>query len=120
VKVLNNVVSDADYDPSAEARTVRKARIAKNERQHSQNLARSQQGQTASAHTHTGRKREIERTLTTTRASTASMGKFDRALEGEKKLRGVKRKVVAFHFLVCNAALDNHNLRFFFSFSSTQ
>lgn len=28
-----------------------------------------------------------------TRASTASMGKFDRMLQGEKKPRGVKRKV---------------------------
>jgi regulator of ribosome biosynthesis len=28
-----------------------------------------------------------------TRTSTASMGKFDRVLDGEKKLRGVKRKV---------------------------
>lgn len=69
--------------------------MAKNEHQRMQNLARSQQGQGQSVRTQTqtGRKREIERTLATTRASTASMGKFDRVLEGDKKPRGVKRKV---------------------------
>lgn len=36
---------------------------------------------------------EIEKTLATTRISTASMGKFDKQLDGEKKIRGVKRKV---------------------------
>jgi len=95
--------ADADYDPSKEARATRKERMAKNERQRTQNLARSQQGQAASTPVRgqqVERKREIERTLTMTRASTASMGKFDRMLEGEKKQRGVKRKVsVTFLFL---------------------
>jgi len=76
-----------DIDPAMEARKERKERVAKNERQHLQNLARAQ---------HVDRKREIDRTLATTRSSTASMGKFDRSLEGEKKLRGVKRKVPPF------------------------
>ena len=73
--------------------------MAKNERQRMQNLARAQQGQGRDQATgpkapaQTERKGEIERTLATTRASTASMGKFDRMLEGEKKSRGVKRKV---------------------------
>ncbi|KAN0123683.1 RRS1 domain containing protein [Lactarius tabidus] len=40
---------------------------------------------------HKGRK-VIDRTLAMTRTSTASMGKFDRVLDGEKKLRGVKLK----------------------------
>jgi regulator of ribosome biosynthesis len=87
--------SDANYDPSKEAHTARKARMAKNERQRLQNVARSQQGTAAGSGVgaQAGRKREIERTLATTRASTASMGRFDRALEGEKKPRGLKRKV---------------------------
>ena len=42
------------------------------------------------------RKKQIDRTLATTRTSTASMGKFDKTLEGEKKLKGVKRKVCWF------------------------
>jgi regulator of ribosome biosynthesis len=75
--------------------------MAKNERQRTQNLARAQQGQgreqatDQKAYARTKRTGEIERTLATTRASTASMGKFDRMLEGEKKPRGVKRKVRA-------------------------
>ena len=73
--------------------------MAKNERQRTQNLARAQQRQGqeqtmgSKAPTRGERTREIERTLATTRASTGSMGKFDRMLEGEKKPRGVKRKV---------------------------
>ena len=39
------------------------------------------------------RKNEINKTLATSRVSTASMGRFDKTLEGEKKLKGVKRKV---------------------------
>ncbi|KAH9066643.1 ribosome biogenesis regulatory protein-domain-containing protein [Lactarius vividus] len=83
--------ADADYDPSKEARVARKERMAKNERQHLQNIARAQQGRTT-ATGQVDRKQDINRTLATTRMSTASMGKFDRVLDGEKKLRGVKRK----------------------------
>ena len=36
---------------------------------------------------------DIDRTLAMTRTSTASMGKLDRMLDGEKKRRGVRRKV---------------------------
>jgi len=92
-----------DYDPSKEARAVRKARVAKNEQQSLKNSARSQRGQASTgtvtatkapgARTQSERKGEIQRTLAMTRASTASMGKFDRMLEGEKKPHGVKRKV---------------------------
>ncbi|KAF8497553.1 ribosome biogenesis regulatory protein-domain-containing protein [Russula emetica] len=91
--------ADVDYDPSKEARVARKAHMAKNEQQHLKNLARSQHGQASTAMATTTkapgalseRKGEIQRTLAMTRSSTASMGKFDRILEGEKK-RGVKRK----------------------------
>ena len=71
--------------------------MAKNERQHAQNLARAEKeqgtGSSSGLQIQAQRKREIDRTLATTRTSTASMGKFDRKLEGEKKLKGVKRKV---------------------------
>ncbi|KAF5363840.1 hypothetical protein D9756_000233 [Leucocoprinus leucothites] len=77
--------ADADHDPRKIARDERKARVAKNERQRLQNVAHS-------AGSSTDRKKDIERTLATTRVSTASMGKFDRQLDGEKKPRGVKRK----------------------------
>jgi regulator of ribosome biosynthesis len=79
--------TDVDYDLAKEACVKRKDRVAKNERQQMQNVAQA-------AGTGTGaRKRDIDRTLAMTRTSTASMGKFDRVLDGEKKLRGVKRKV---------------------------
>ncbi|KAF8270491.1 ribosome biogenesis regulatory protein-domain-containing protein [Lactarius quietus] len=87
--------ADADYDPSKEARTARKERMAKNERQRTQNLAQAQQDRTkstvatgAGAGPQIDRKKSIDRTLAMTRTSTASMGKFDRVLDGEKKLRG--------------------------------
>jgi len=78
--------ADADYDPVKVARDERKARVAKNEKQRLGNQAR------AAPSERDQRKKEIDTTLATTRISTASMGKFDKKLEGEKKLRGVKRK----------------------------
>ncbi|KAG6891689.1 hypothetical protein C0992_010092 [Termitomyces sp. T32_za158] len=80
--------ADADYDPRKVSRDARKERIAKNAKQHAQNVARS----IATAHPQETRKHEIEKTLASTRISTASMGKFDKKLEGEKKIRNVKRK----------------------------
>jgi regulator of ribosome biosynthesis len=82
--------ADVDFDPSKAARDARKARVAKNERQRLQNVARAQ-GSTVDREQ---RKTDIDRTLASTRISTASMGRFDRKLEGEKKMRGVKRKVI--------------------------
>ncbi|KAF8918282.1 RRS1-domain-containing protein [Mucidula mucida] len=76
--------ADVDHDPRKAARDERKSRIAKNEKQRLGNIARS--------NPRDERKKEIDRTLTTARISTASMGRFDAKLEGEKKMRGVKRK----------------------------
>lgn len=70
----------------AEARAKRKECIAKNERQHVQNLAKI-----PGADARTGaRKRGVDRRLV---MSTASLYKYDRVLDGDKKLRGLKRKV---------------------------
>lgn len=80
---------DVGHNPATIARTERKERVAKNERQRSQNAARAQ----GPPNEREERKKDIEKTLATTRISTASMGKFDNKLEGEKKLKGVKRKV---------------------------
>ena len=106
-----------DHDPSKEARAERKARVAKNEQQRMKNLARSQHGQaaktaTTGVHPLSERKGEIERSLAMTRGSTASMGKFDRMLEGEKKPRGMKRKVSA-HPPLLPAILTPRLLSFF-------
>ncbi|KAF8514882.1 ribosome biogenesis regulatory protein-domain-containing protein [Hysterangium stoloniferum] len=80
--------ADPDFDPVKAARDERKARVAKNEKQKARNL--EQQGPKAPSKEE--RKGDIARTLATTRVSTASMGKFDKKLNGESKLRGVKRK----------------------------
>lgn len=76
------------YDPVKVARDERKSRVAKNDKQRLANQAR------AAPNERDQRKKEIDTSLATTRISTASMGKFDKKLEGEKKLRGVKRKVI--------------------------
>ena len=85
------LVPDVDFDRAKEARAERKKRTEKNERQRKQNEARAQAPSDAPPQSQ--RKSEIEKTLATTRISTASMGKFDKRLDGEKKLRGIKRKV---------------------------
>jgi regulator of ribosome biosynthesis len=74
--------------------------VAKNEQQRLKNLQRAAANaatQTKSAATNNSereaRKKMIERELKVTKMSTASMGKFDKKLEGEKKEKNVKRKV---------------------------
>ncbi|KAK7470321.1 Rhodanese-related sulfurtransferase [Stygiomarasmius scandens] len=81
--------ADVDFDPRKAARDERKARVAKNEKQQLANAARAQ---TSGSNSRGERKQEIDRTLASSRISTASMGKFDKKLDGENKLRGVKRK----------------------------
>ncbi|KAJ3843753.1 ribosome biogenesis regulatory protein-domain-containing protein [Lentinula raphanica] len=86
--------ADIDHDPRKAARDERKARVAKNQKQHEANLAREQKarGSVSSNPEREAHKKELERTLAMSRTSTASMGKFDRKLDGERKLKGVKRK----------------------------
>ena len=96
----NKKLTDIDHDPSKIARTERKSRIVKNQRQMTQNIARAQGESTVAGPSSKGqRKDEINRTLATSRVSTASLGKFDKVLEGEKKLKGVKRKVRSLLFV---------------------
>lgn len=100
-----------DFDPVKKVRDERKARVAKNEKQRAGNIAR------AAPRERDVRKKEIETTLATTRISTASMGKFDKKLEGEKKMRGVKRKVrLDFTFQLAHLIGSN---RLLYSFSSS-
>ena len=65
---LITLQKDVDYDAAKVERAERKARIAKNEKQRKQNLLRAQGASTS-------RTAEIDKTLATTRGSTASMGK---------------------------------------------
>ncbi|KIO29466.1 hypothetical protein M407DRAFT_21365 [Tulasnella calospora MUT 4182] len=74
----------ADYDPRAEARKARKERKDKNELAKQKNLEYNARMQ--------AKRDVIDRSVARSRMSTASMGKFDKTLEGEKKPRGVKRK----------------------------
>ena len=73
--------TDADYDLAKEARAKRKERITRTSVGTHRTLRRLRVG--------TGtRKRDIDRTLATTQTRTTNMGKFDRVLDDEKKLRG--------------------------------
>lgn len=65
-------VADPEFDPAKAARDERKARIAKNEKQRLRNIEHSKSSQ---AQTKDERKTDIEKTLVTSRVSTASMGK---------------------------------------------
>ncbi|KIM25499.1 hypothetical protein M408DRAFT_74023 [Serendipita vermifera MAFF 305830] len=95
-----------DYDPVKEARDKRKSRVAKNEKQRAANQARAMGPSATAASTSTGlkdsnawdalskddKKGMLRRDALRAKVSTASMGKFDKKLEGEPKLRGIKRK----------------------------
>jgi regulator of ribosome biosynthesis len=69
--------------------------VAKNEKQRDANIARAH-GPAASKEE---RKTQLRGQALQTKISTASMGKFDRKLEGDPKLRGIKRKVFKFHYI---------------------
>ncbi|KAL1407220.1 Rhodanese-related sulfurtransferase [Vanrija albida] len=104
---------DGSVDPRATARAERKARVAKNERQHARNVAEAaaggpsplstlnrkptsadaSQGEKKSARTI--RKAELERSMLVSKTSTASLGRFDNKIEGEPRAKGIKRKFEA-------------------------
>lgn len=91
---MRKKLTDIDHDPSKIARAERKAQVDKNKRQRAQNTAHAQgMGAISGPSSQERRKKEINKTLAATRVSTASMGRFDKVLEGESKLKGVKRKV---------------------------
>ncbi|ORY26967.1 ribosome biogenesis regulatory protein-domain-containing protein [Naematelia encephala] len=85
---------EADQDPAATARAERKARTAKNEKQHRSNLAQAAASSSASSRrtAQQARAADLERSMLVSKSATASMGKFDKSIEGEPKSRGVKRK----------------------------
>ncbi|PWN51293.1 RRS1-domain-containing protein, partial [Violaceomyces palustris] len=110
--------AEDDYSPAKAAAKERKDRKLKNEAQRLKNLARANQAETksssasglgdgksqsgalgsgsasqvAKAAARQKRKAELEADVLRSRASTASMGKFDKRLEGEGKAKGIKRK----------------------------
>lgn len=106
---------DDDYDPAKEARKEYKKRRLVNEGQRLRNVQRAQNAdatnaakknsgagaadtglslsQAEKAHQRNVRKSELEAQTLRTRMATASMGKFDKRLEGEEqKAKGTRRK----------------------------
>ncbi|TXT07308.1 hypothetical protein VHUM_03478 [Vanrija humicola] len=104
---------DITVDPRATARAERKARVAKNERQHARNVAEAAAGgpsplsalnrkpqagdasQSEKKTARTIRKAELERSMLVSKTSTASLGRFDKKIEGEPRAKGIKRKFEA-------------------------
>ncbi|WFD29300.1 Rhodanese- sulfurtransferase [Malassezia sp. CBS 17886] len=92
--------ADDDFRPDKDAARKRKDARQKNEAQHQRNLAHSageaparapQRELGSGAAPRARRRSELEAGLLRARGSTASMGRFDRKLDGEAKPRGVKR-----------------------------
>ncbi|KAL0240699.1 hypothetical protein I308_106499 [Cryptococcus tetragattii IND107] len=87
---------EADKDPAKTARAERKARIAKNTKQNTANVAAASASVTAARATaaaeRAARKEELNRNMLISKTSTASLGKFDNKIQGEPKARGMKRK----------------------------
>lgn len=88
--------TEADKDPAKTARGERKARIAKNTKQNTANIAAASASVTAARATaaaeRAARKEELNRNMLISKTSTASLGKFDNKIQGEPKARGMKRK----------------------------
>jgi regulator of ribosome biosynthesis len=102
---------DTSVDPRHKARAERKARVAKNERQHAANVAIAAANPTSTLGRETGpsaastkegrasarsvRKAELERSMLVSKTATASLGRFDKKIEGEPRAKGIKRKFEA-------------------------
>ncbi|SPC66331.1 related to RRS1 - regulator of ribosome biogenesis [Ustilago sp. UG-2017b] len=110
--------ANTDIDPAKTAKKERLAKKEKNEKQRMGNLARAAAASSASAvkggksgglgdananananaaklaraAAREKRKAELEADVLRSRASTASMGRFDKTLKGEQKQKGIKRK----------------------------
>ncbi|WFD02847.1 Rhodanese- sulfurtransferase [Malassezia obtusa] len=95
--------AEDEFRPDKEAAKKRKEARQKNEQQHQRNLARAEGAKAAAAPpkkagelgsgvaARAARRAELEAGILRAKGSTASMGRFDKTLEGETKPRGVKR-----------------------------
>lgn len=105
------LIVDTTVDPRHTARAERKARVAKNAKQHTANVAIAAANPTSTLGRETSapnsasrdvkvssravRKAELERSMLVSKTATASLGRFDNKIEGEPKARGIKRKFEA-------------------------
>ncbi|SCV67725.1 BQ2448_5336 [Microbotryum intermedium] len=87
------------FDPVANSNQERAARKAKNETQRLKNMQRAAANAATQVSTNQAnaserekRKVQLERELKITKKATASMGKFDAQLKGEKQEKNIKRK----------------------------
>ncbi|KAJ2808121.1 Rhodanese- sulfurtransferase [Coemansia guatemalensis] len=83
--------ADPDKDQFQARREEKKERINKNQRRQQRNLEEGAMSEKRK-HPQQMRKRELQKALVLSKSSTASMGKFDEKLEGEPKIKGLKRK----------------------------
>jgi len=85
---------DPFEDQFSKRREAKKERIAKNEARHRKNIGEAEAtlNQPKGADTRSLRKVELQRQIAISKTATASIGKYDKPLEGELKLKGVKRK----------------------------
>ncbi|GBB98617.1 hypothetical protein RclHR1_03280013 [Rhizophagus clarus] len=85
---------DPFEDQFSKKREAKKERIAKNEARHKRNIEEAEAvlNQPKGADTRSLRKVELQRQIAISKTATASIGKFDKTLKGESKLKGVKRK----------------------------
>lgn len=107
----SQLTADTSVDPRHKARAERKARVAKNDRQHAANVAVALANPTSTLGRETApsatasregkassravRKAELERSMLVSKTATASLGRFDNKIEGEPRAKGIKRKFEA-------------------------
>ncbi|KAG9305837.1 hypothetical protein G9A89_006248 [Geosiphon pyriformis] len=88
---------DPFQDQFAKRREAKKQRVSKNEARHQRNLDETaakdkNSSATAILDPKSTRKAELYKEIAISKTATASIGKFDKPLEGEPKIKGIKRK----------------------------
>ncbi|KAJ1970901.1 Rhodanese- sulfurtransferase, partial [Dimargaris xerosporica] len=84
---------DPFVDPRKKVRDEKKERMAKNQRRQRRNQEEAElKERMPSVDPRAMKKQDLQRALTLTKTSTASLGKFDQKLKDEPRVKGIKRK----------------------------
>ncbi|CAG8484497.1 3181_t:CDS:2 [Paraglomus occultum] len=84
--------ADPYEDQFAKRRADKKERVRKNATRHMRNLEEAARGATRGSDQKLAKKEELTKKISISKTATASLGRFDKPLKGEPKMKGVKRK----------------------------
>ncbi|PVU84965.1 hypothetical protein BB559_007276 [Furculomyces boomerangus] len=95
-----------DHDVRKDMENKRKERVEKNTKRRTRNMEEAAAGTAVGKNSKAFRKAQLKQTIILSKTSTASLGKFDKKLEGEPKIKRAKRKTES----VTRSALEEREI----------